>query len=1425
MTIRIAACDLGKASAGFVTGRWDEAGRLVIETRDHFVHEGRPLERFVEWYRARDVAGCAALGATGVYADQLIDPVHRAPEDACQEAALEADPSLPSRGALNLVSVGARGFSVLTRTPGPGGPSYRFLDSDKCSSGTGENIQRLAARFGITIEEADRLALAAPTAIPITARCSVFAKSEMTHYANEGRPTGDLFRGYFASLARNTHALLSRNRVDGPVVLVGGCSRVEAFRLAFERLASQPVRGVEFPLAFEATGAALLAGARAAHVRRASLPADPAQLIQVKSRRFAVLPRAREHASLVRHLAAQEAAAGWEREPVVLGLDLGSTGAKAVLTSLRTKLPVLELYDRTRGNPVDAARRLIDAVLAQSAPDVRAIGVTGSGREAVATLLGAVFPGSQQPVVLNEIVAHATAAVSLDPERGADLSVIEIGGQDAKYIRISGGRIVESDMNKACSAGTGSFLEEQAAFYDVHDLDELVRLASSAERPVDLGQMCTVYVAEAASDALKDGFGRADVFAGFQYSILHNYLNRVMGQRTLGKTVFFQGKPATNPSLAWTLAAITGREIVVPPNPGAMGAYGIGLCAIEELGEARLAESAPIDLRRTLRADVAERSVFPCKDRDCSTLCPIQKTVIRVGDEQRIALSGGACPKYENSSKNLPKLDKDAPDPFVRRDELVRSFEVEQPGRPTVAIPHAGPVSGYVPWLATLARGLGYSVRVLRSTEGTLAAGEQLCNSFDSCGPTKITHALCDDPRVGLLLFPKIVELADREGPGGQSCVNEQAMPEIVEQSLRSRGRDVTVVRPVLSFKESFKDDQPNLLRAFRVAVALSQATGESLPPARVAGAAAEAAAAQRDYELRLRELGEEALSYARRRDVPIVVLCGALHVIHDPSVHARIPTLLRQNGAMAIPMDCLPIDPSTPAMEKVYWADSNRAVRAAASARRSGDVFPLMLSSFGCGPASFVEHVFHELLIGYPHSILESDGHGGAAGFVTRIQAFLQSVRQLRAEKAAAERPSADASHLEVGRRGKYLDRSVRYVFLSGTDYLGALLAAVYRSQGYDAVAAPPLTEHNFAAGKADCSGKECLSYQMLWGAFREHLEEHPPDRETRLMQISGQMCRGGMFAVKDTMSIRHMGLGDRVSVYPIRIVGGAGMSSQSWVGLVALDVLRQLFIYHQGEQARPGPSPDQRAPLYHQLCEEVIRLSERRVERHPALHLAAYWRSISRLLEEASAAFRKDSAARGDFRTVFVAGDALTKGNDFANGGLYAHLATRGVRSVMEPLCDFLEFLAFDHPHLLFGRGSDPMTNRLMKVAMTHSRRRLYDLVRRTEPWLPKPDLPAMLARAEPIIDRATNGSAPLEVGSVLHHWERHPFDGVVMTSCWGCSNALVEESLLRHHDDIPFYFHYDDASPLDERRLSSFTFRLGRRAARTGPRPVSP
>ena len=332
-------------------------------------------------------------------------------------------------------------------------------------------------------------------------------------------------------------------------------------------------------------------------------------------------------------------------------------------------------------------------------------------------------------------------------------------------------------------------------------------------------------------------------------------------------------------------------------------------------------------------------------------------------------------------------------------------------------------------------------------------------------------------------------------------------MPEIVEQSLKARNRDIAVLRPRLYLQKGLSNDL--LIRALT-----PWFSSFNLDKGMIKKAVIQAEKSQKAYDRALSEMGKKALAYAKKANIPSILVCGTLHVIHDMAANSKIPTLIRQNGAMAIPMDCFDIPPGTQPMEKIYWGDANRYLRGAEAALKMG-IYPLMLSSFGCGPASFTEQIFQSLLQGYPHTILESDGHGGTAGFVTRIQSFLQSVHQHREEQENIE-PAMSSnirSYIDKGKySGPYMDRKVKYVFLSSVEYLGELFAGVYNSYGYDAQVAPPTSKANIALGKSDCSGKECLSYQFVWGAFKEYLMNNSIDKETRLLQISGRMCRGGM-------------------------------------------------------------------------------------------------------------------------------------------------------------------------------------------------------------------------------------------------------------------------------------------------------------------------
>ncbi len=301
-----------------------------------------------------------------------------------------------------------------------------------------------------------------------------------------------------------------------------------------------------------------------------------------------------------------------------LGIDVGSVSTNLVVLDQAGEV-VKAIYTKTQARPVE----VVDAGLAEIRDEigdrirVLGLGTTGSGRELVGELCGA-------DLITDEITAHKTGAdfISRSIARQVD-TIFEIGGQDSKFISMQDGIVVDFAMNEACAAGTGSFLEEQAEKLGIDIVGEFADLALQSTAPIRLGERCTVFMERDVMSYQSRGASRKDLVAGLAYSIAYNYLNRLVRERKIGDCIFFQGGTAYNDAVAAAFAQILGKEIIVPPHNGVMGAIGMALLARERMGR-----TGEVTTFRGWDLSAVDYTVkdFVCKH--CSNECDIRQFTI-----------------------------------------------------------------------------------------------------------------------------------------------------------------------------------------------------------------------------------------------------------------------------------------------------------------------------------------------------------------------------------------------------------------------------------------------------------------------------------------------------------------------------------------------------------------------------------------------------------------------------------------------------------------------------------------------------------------------------------------------------------------------------------------------------------------------------
>jgi predicted CoA-substrate-specific enzyme activase len=1399
------------------------AGGIKIGRRKILEHGKKPGVALLDALRRWNWADAAGAAVSGRFAGQV-----NLPRIPVKQAQLRGYQFHFGSEPATIVNIGSHGFSVLELRANR---LTMFRENSRCSQGTGNFLRQLVERFSLSVEEASALCADVQNPAPLSGRCPVILKTDMTHLANKGEDRARILAGLFDAVCENVLVLIKPGISPARVLLTGGVTRSPRVRRVFgEALARQDMSLISFDeenaLCLEALGCALLAAENSTEP-----PALENLLLPPRELKLEKLPPLTNSLNQVRRMPAQPwAVLNGELRRLVLGFDIGSTGSKLAAIDAPTKETVWEGYRQTLGDPVGAAqellRRFTESPAARYA--VVAFGATGSGREVAGSLLASCY-GKDAVFIVNEIVAHATGALHFDSRVD---TIFEIGGQDAKYIRLAEGRIIDCAMNEACSAGTGSFIEEQGRkFTGIQDVRQLGQAALNSPAGVSLGQHCSVFMAGVIDEAVAAGVEQNTIISGLYDSIIKNYLNRVKGNRSVGKVIFCQGMPFSADALAAAVARQTGSKVIVPPNPGTVGALGIALLAARELKAAGL---APLDPARFLDAKVEQKDTFVCgSTRGCGgtgNRCRIERLRTLVCNQRSNFTWGGGCSLHDKGTrkKKLPDL---APDPFREREELrqriIAPFTGVR-GRPRVALSDEFMLKGIFPFFAAFFHHAGFDLEILTGAgPDLLKRGIQSANA-PFCAPMQLFHGVAEKlmaTGADWLFVPMMRSLPLATGQRcSVVCPIAQATPDVLRwatASLPNGGHKPQMLSPQMDFDEGNLESKPFLESCRRLAAELG------LSENRWRNAWRAGAAAQTEFEAGCREIGRRALEFCHAQNIVPVVVLGRAYTIYNRVLNSNVPAILREQGAIGVPVDCFPVAAGTPLFADVYWGYGQNILRAAHQVRCTPGVYALYCSNYSCGPDSFNLHFAAYVMEGKPFAIIETDGHSGDAGTKTRVEAFLHCVEEDR--RAACDSAIAnDFSTVQFS--GMRLGDFTRHNGAKETllvPYIGPaseVVAAVFRGLGLTAESLPAPDAGSLRQGRRYTSGKECLPMPLTLGSLLERLERaENGEHFIYLMPGTDGPCRFGVYNLLNNIVLERLGWRNRVRIWSPKDTGyfddfPPGVEMLVLAGIVACDFLFQARLDARPAEREPGATER----LYARCYRELLALTESAARGDLSL-APALWQvargglfGLGQLLKRAGAEFSALRDTR-ELPLVELAGEIYVRAVEFGNDFLIEKLEARGLRVHLAPKAEWLDYCG----HL---ERQEPNRNRLADGFSYLIRRRIenaaFAAIAPHLGWTPPVTTAETLTAASPYISAALKGEAVLTVGAPLHEWRHGLIDATVNVGPLECMPTKIAEAQLHHAAEregllsltLPF-----NGDPVNEAALDNFAFEVHARFQR--------
>ena len=1368
----------------------------IVEDHYDYVH-GKPfdvlcrrLRLLLQDHPVETIRGIALTGTGGKLASGLIGGVFVNEIIAQATAAGRLFPD-----ARTVIEIGGEDSKFIVLERQPEDEYAKLVDFEMnsvCAAGTGSFLDQQAKRIGVPIEkEFGEMAMRSVNPPRIAGRCSVFAKSDMIHHQQLATPLHDIVAGLCFAMARNFRSTVARSKeILKPVIFSGGVAAnigmVRAFREVLE-LAVDELIIPEHHASMGAIGAVMYGQSNNLQMNHFAGLGKLEEYLSSNSAAFSSLPQLTE-SSATYNKTVRFSKNGSEKIQVYLGIDVGSLSTNVVLIDRKHNV-VARRYLPTAGKPLEAIQRGLSEIYDEAGSDVEVIGAgtTGSGRYLTGDFIGA-------DAIRNEITAQATAAIDYDPTVD---TIFEIGGQDSKYISIENGVVVDFEMNKVCAAGTGSFLEEQAEKLNIKIVEEFGSMALKSESPVKLGDRCTVFMESDLNSFMQKGARNENLVGGLAYSIVYNYLQKVVADRKVGDKIFFQGGVTNNKAVVAAFEQVLGKKIIIPPHFDVTGAIGAAILAQRSMAEGQKTSFRGFGIRNA----TYEMSRFVCNA--CVNHCEISRVKIE-GDDKPL-FYGGRCEKYETDGR---KKDKSRlPDLFSKRTEMLTGdyTEGKPDGRITIGIPRALMVYWQqFPFWRTFFEELGFRVMLSRNSDRRLVAQSIEAITAETCLPVELMHGHVIDlieQGADYIFLPFIVSGKYKEGDKttNSNCPWIQSFPFMVKAALRGKVDDSKFLTPALHFRY-FERALIRELTAF---------FGErfDLNANSIRKAILKADGVQVAFEKGLVEYGRKVMADIPAGCRPVVIL-GRPYNGSDPHLNLDLTGKLLAQDVMPIPLDML--DLSLPEIygnyRNMYWPNGQKIIAAAQYVTRTEGLYAVYISNFRCGPDSFIWHYVTEELKGKPFLHLEVDEHSADAGMVTRIEAFLDSLagaKQNEKKNVPVFRPRPSPSEPDV-------NRTLYFPYMHDGAYF---VAAAARSIGIPSEVLPKQTDEEIALGRKYTSSKECFPMICTTGSFLKKLMEPgaDPSKMSFFMPDHNGPCRFGQYNQFQRILFDRLGFREAELVTPSNDTAYADLAGDrsrkfrinAWKGFVSFDYIRKLYREIRPYELNKGDT------------EEVYNAALKKVESC----IENNSRGLRRLLVGIAGEFMAVKADRSRRRPVVaVLGEIYMRDNAGCNGNIANRLENLGAEVVIGP---FSEWITYSTHRFTRDSKWKNDTRGLIKskiqgigqeVIVDYLLRGINKLTDTTKDV----SLHEILKLSNKYVSEFYDGDPPIAMGSSAALAQRgvSGIAAILPFTCMpGTLVASVSDSFRKDNNNIPFLnIAYDGQDTVSlETRLQAFMFQV--------------